>query len=79
MLLTLTLVLASSASAQDFGTQWIDRVTHQLIEEEGALTPRPLDITASVGELYAYDTNLFLTHTDRTADSVFTTFGNLGL
>jgi hypothetical protein len=74
-----TMVLAGTASAQDFGTQWIDRVTHQLIEEQGPLNPRPLDVHASVGEIYSYDTNLFLTNTNRERDSIFTTFGSVGL
>jgi hypothetical protein len=74
-----TLLLASAAAAQDFGTSWIDRVTHQLIEESGPLNPHPVEVKASLGELYSYDSNLFLTHTNREADSIFTTFGSIGL
>jgi hypothetical protein len=74
-----TLLTAASASAQDFGTDWIDRVTHELIEEQAPLNPHPLEFHASVGELYSYDTNIFLTNTGREHDSIFTTFGVLSL
>jgi hypothetical protein len=65
--------------AQDFGKTWIERVTHELIEDEPQLSPHPLELKFTGGELYSYDTNIFLTHTDRTNDSIFTTFvgGNL--
>jgi hypothetical protein len=69
-----TLLLSSPLLAQDFGKSWIDRVTHELIEDEGALSPRPVEFTFTAGELYTYDSNIFLTHTDRTSDSIFTTF-----
>jgi hypothetical protein len=69
-------LLSSTAAAQDFGSSWIDRVTHQLIEEDGPLNPHPVELKASVGELYTYDSNIFLTNTGRTSDSVFTTFAN---
>jgi hypothetical protein len=73
------ILFCTAAEAQDFGTAWIDRVTHQLIDEEGPLNPHPVEFKASAGELYSYDSNLFLTHTNHTSDSIFTTFANAGL
>jgi hypothetical protein len=60
--------------AQDFGKNWIDRVTHELIEDDTQLSPHPATWNFTAGELYSYDSNIFLTHTGRTNDSIFTTF-----
>ena len=73
----LLLLCSTTAAAQDFGTQWIDRVTHQLLDYDAPLDPYPLSAQLSFGEVYTYDSNIFLTHTDRTNDSVFLTFGQV--
>jgi hypothetical protein len=74
-----TLLATAPLMAQDFGKTWIDRVTHELIEDESQLSPHPVEFKFTGGELYSYDSNVFLTHTQRTNDSIFTTFvdGNL--
>lgn len=64
------------AFAQDFGREWIDRVTHELIEDDTQLSPHPVVFKFSAGELYSYDSNVFLTHSNRTNDSIFITFAN---
>jgi hypothetical protein len=79
VLLCTFLLAAAPAMAQDFGKGWIERVSHELIEDEAQLSPHPLDWKFSVGELYSYDSNIFLTNTNRTNDSIFTTFGNVNL
>jgi hypothetical protein len=76
---TFTLSLTSALSAQDFGSSWIDRVTHELIEDDGPLSPHPLELKASAGELYTFDSNVFLTHNNRTSDSILITFANASL
>jgi hypothetical protein len=60
--------------AQDFGKTWIDRVTHELIEDDTQLSPHPVEWGFTAGELYSYDSNVFLTKDNRTNDSIFTTF-----
>ncbi len=71
-----TLLASAPLMAQDFGKGWVDRITHQLIEEEGSLSPSPVEWKFTAGELYTYDSNLFLTKSNRTDDSIFTTFAN---
>src|SRR5438105_14732363 len=70
----LATIVPAIARAQDYGRDWLDRVTHQMIEEDAPLAPHPFSYKASVGELYQYDSNIFLTDTDRKADSIFLTF-----
>jgi hypothetical protein len=72
-------LVASPLMAQDFGKAWIDRVTHTLIEEESQLTPQQVTWNFVAGELYSYDSNIFLTHSDRENDSIFTTFAGVGV
>ena len=74
-----TILISASAYAQDFGTGWIDRISHELIEEEGPLTPRPLDLHATAGMLFSYDDNIFLTHTNRTSSGIFIPFAGTSL
>jgi len=52
----LTFVLA----AQDFGVEWLDRVTHELEQPHHPLSVRPVETQLQAGILYAYDSNLFL-------------------
>src|SRR5579859_1579495 len=69
-----TLVLSAPLMAQDCGKTWIDRVTHELIEDEAQLSAHPAEWKFTAGELYSYDSNVFLTKDNRTNDSIFTTF-----
>jgi hypothetical protein len=72
--LACALLTSAPLYAQDFGKTWIDRVTHELIEEEAPFNPHPVEWVFTAGELYTYDSNIFLTHTGRTEDHIFTTF-----
>jgi len=74
-----TLLAAAPLMAQDFGKGWIDRITHELIEDDAQLSPHKAQWNFSAGELYSYDSNIFLTDTGRTNDSIFTTFANATL
>jgi|ERR1043166_2966472 hypothetical protein len=65
---------AASALAQDFGIEWIDRVTHEMERERGPLQASALSWTASAGAAYAYDNNVFLTESNRQHDSVVIPF-----
>ncbi|MBI3854759.1 MAG: hypothetical protein HY293_03610 [Planctomycetes bacterium] len=67
------------AGAQDFGQTWIDRITHELEQERGPLQAKPLNITAQGGVNYAYDSNIFLTNTQRKKDSIIIPFVEAGL
>jgi len=69
-----TLLAATPLMAQDFGKTWIDRVTHELIEDDTQLSAHPAEWKFTAGELYSYDSNVFLTKDGRTSDSIFTTF-----
>jgi hypothetical protein len=74
-----TLAYCANASAQDFGSSWIDRVTHELIEEGGPLSPHPVEYNASAGLLFSYDNNIFLTNTNRTASGIIIPFASASL
>ncbi len=73
------ILIAASASAQDFGTGWIDRISHELIEDEGPLTPQPLDLHATAGLLFSYDNNIFLTDKNRTSSGIIIPFAGASL
>lgn len=71
-----TLSVAGPLMAQEFGKTWVDRITHELIEDDTQLSPHAADWNFTVGELYSYDSNIFLTKANRTSDSIFTTFAD---
>jgi len=77
MLPLFLLALPASAAAQDFGTEWTDRITHMILDDSSPLQASPLTLQFSVGEVYSYDSNIFLTDTKETNDSIFTTFGQV--
>lgn len=74
-----TFSAAAPLMAQDFGKNWIDRVTHELIEDEAQLSPHPVQWNFVGGVLYSYDNNIFLTDTDETSDSIITPFAGIGV
>jgi len=74
-----TLLFTAPLMAQDFGKTWIDRVTHTLIEDEATLSPQKVTWNFVAGELYSYDSNIFLTHDNEESDSIFTTFAGVGV
>jgi len=73
------LLPARMAAAQDFGQGWIDRITHEIEQERGPLTPKAFNWTADVGVEYAFDNNIFLTQTDKKSDSIIIPFVQAGL
>lgn len=73
------LLPSGEAAAQDFGQTWIDRITHELEQERGPLTPKPLHISAEAGVNYAYDNNIFLTQKTKTKDSIIIPFVQVNL
>jgi hypothetical protein len=48
------------AAGQEFGVEWLDRVTHEREPARGPMRMRPVETVLQAGALYAYDTNLFL-------------------
>jgi hypothetical protein len=67
------------AAAQDFGQNWIDRITHELEQERGPLTAKPFNFTAEVGVGYAYDSNIYLApSTSKISDSIIVPFVQAG-
>ena len=51
---------ALPASAQHFGSDWIDRITHRLEADRGPLEERPVDVQVWGGAAYYFDDNIFL-------------------
>ncbi|HXG60987.1 MAG TPA: hypothetical protein VNO22_06425 [Planctomycetota bacterium] len=64
----------AAVAAQDFGTSWIDRVTHERVQDRGPLKPKPVSFTASGGLAAYFDDNIFLTEDDETDDTVWIPF-----
>ena len=50
----------AAASAQDFGREWLDRITHATEQERGPLTARPIEWHAGGGVAYFFDDNVAL-------------------
>ena len=79
-LIVVAVLLASTpAFAQDFGRQWIDRVTHDLQQERGPLSEKPVDFHAWGGVQYQYDSNVFLKTKKEDADSIIIPFARARL
>jgi len=74
------LVPSRDAMAQDFGQSWIDRITHELEQERGPLTAKPLDVNLTAGANFVYDNNIFLTPTGaKEKDSIIIPFVQVDL
>jgi len=58
------LAVPVAASAQDFGIEWLDRVTHERQVERGPLKPHPVDWSGSAGVLGYLDNNVLLLDKD---------------
>lgn len=58
------LAVPAAASAQDFGIEWLDRVTHERMQERGPLKPQPVEWTLSGGLVGYLDNNVFLADKD---------------
>src|SRR6185295_7220727 len=64
------LAILLCVAAQDFGVEWLDRVTHDREQARYPLAVRPVDTQLQVGALYAYDTNVFLEPDDERAANI---------
>ena len=77
VVLAALLAVPVAAFAQDFGIEWLDRVTHERQAERGPLKPQPVEWTASAGLLGYLDNNVFLA--DKTGktpgDTIIMPFG----
>lgn len=70
---------AVPSGAQDFGTEWMDRVTHETVEDSDQLTAKPVEYKATAGVLYYHDDNIYLESSDENDDSIVVPFGGLRL
>lgn len=62
--LAVLLAVPAAAAAQDFGTEWLDRVIRERQQERGPLKPAPVEWTGSAGILAFLDNNIFLADKD---------------
>jgi hypothetical protein len=73
-------ILSSAAAwAQDFGQEWMDRVTRQMEQEKAPLRTIPLEVNLFAGERVYYDTNIYLEDEDEEGDTVFVSFADVRL
>ncbi len=66
--------LPAVAEAQDFGREWLDRVTHEVQSERGPLSTQPVEWHVVGGVEWYSDDNLFLTEKNEFDDSVIVPF-----
>ncbi|NUN48311.1 MAG: hypothetical protein HUU15_05715 [Candidatus Brocadiae bacterium] len=79
ILLSAVLVVgfALPARANNLALDWIDRITHQVEQDRGPLSKRPIDLGVAGGIYGYYNDNLFLQPNRRAdGDSAFIAFGN---
>lgn len=67
----------STAAAQDFGTDWIDRVTRQLTAERGPLQAQPWDVHGTGGLALYFDDNIYLDENDEVDSTIFIPFARV--
>jgi hypothetical protein len=72
--LAFSMAVPAAAVAQDFGSDWIDQVTHELQTERGPLKTRAANWNATGGVAYQFDDNVFLTEDDEESSSVVIPF-----
>ncbi|HXX93693.1 MAG TPA: hypothetical protein VEN81_08660 [Planctomycetota bacterium] len=51
--------VALALSAQDFGVEWLDRVTHDVEQPRYPLSVHPVETQLQAGAMYEYDSNVF--------------------
>lgn len=76
-LVVLSLAAPAAASAQEFGREWIDRVTHQLEAGRGPLKTKPVEWDVTGGVTYEFDDNVYLHEEDEVEDSIIIPFARL--
>lgn len=69
-----SLLILLCAAAQDFGVDWVDRVTHEREQARAPLAQRPVDTQFQLGGIYTYDTNIFLDPSDERASNILIPF-----
>ncbi len=72
--LAFAVAAASSARAQDFGQQWMDRVTREVMPDRGPLPTRALVHELYMGGIAYYDDNIHLRPDDEEAQTVIAPF-----
>jgi hypothetical protein len=75
--LAIIVLAAMPAAAQDFGTDWIDRITQQLTQERGPLTTQPWEYHATGGIAVYFDDNIYLTEEEEVDDTIIIPFARL--
>ncbi len=73
-ILVVLLAAPAAALAQDFGTEWMDRVTHERLQDRGPLKPVPVAVTLSGGLAFYHDDNLFLEDGSEDDDNILIPF-----
>ena len=68
------LALAAALAAQDFATDWLDRVTHETMLAHGPLDPRATAQLYHLGALAYYDSNAGLSEDDEEEQFVLVPF-----
>jgi hypothetical protein len=66
--------LPAVARAQDFGREWLDRVTHEVQTERGPLATKAVEWHAVGGVEYYHDDNIFLSDKNEIDDSIVIPF-----
>ncbi|HEX7900643.1 MAG TPA: hypothetical protein VF950_22965 [Planctomycetota bacterium] len=75
--LAVIVAMAAPAAAQDFGTDWIDRVTQQVTQERGPLSAQPWEVHLTGGLEVYFDDNIYLREEDETEDTILIPFGRV--
>ncbi len=70
----LTLAVPAAVRAQDFGREWIDRVTHEVQVDRGPLSTKPVEWHVVGGVEYYHDDNIFLSDKKEVDDSIIIPF-----
>ncbi len=65
--------------SQDLASDWMDRVSHDLLQSKGPLPTRPLHHTLHMGLLSLYESNVNLEEDDEDGESILTPFLRLRL
>jgi hypothetical protein len=73
------LAVPATALAQDFGVEWIDRVTRERYQDRGPLKPKPVDVTFSGGVAVYHDDNIFLEERSEESDTITIPFAGARL
>jgi hypothetical protein len=71
--------LPAAVRAQDFGREWLDRVTHEVQTERGPLGTKPVEWHVVGGVEYYHDDNIFLADQNEIDDSIIIPFAGASI